>query len=299
MVVRVVVPGLGAVEGAVVVVLVVGAVRRTVVVVAGVRTVGVTAPHAADVGHRSQGLRLDRGRFRLRRGRGDRLRFRRGLRLGLHRRRGPDCRRVVGLFVVVLVVVTGLGAVEGAIMVVLIIRAVHGAVVVVAGVRAVGIGTPHPGHKGHGARLRRRLLWSSARRLAAASGQQEYQCQQADPNLIVPHMDEDMPALYSAADLFVFPSLYEGFGIPVIEAQACGTPVLASSGSALPEVGGDGAVYVEPYDIEDISNGILQVLQNPALMEQLRQNGLSNARRFSWRTSAEHLDRVIEKAVSE
>ena len=187
MVVRVVVPGLGAVEGAVVVVLVVGAVRRTVVVVAGVRTVGVTAPHAADVGHRSQGLRLDRGRFRLRRGRGDRLRFRRGLRLGLHRRRGPDCRRVVGLFVVVLVVVTGLGAVEGAIMVVLIIRAVHGAVVVVAGVRAVGIGTPHPGHKGHGARLRRRLLWSSARRLAAASGQQEYQCQQADPNLIVPH----------------------------------------------------------------------------------------------------------------
>ena len=111
--------------------------------------------------------------------------------------------------------------------------------------------------------------------------------------------DEDMPALYSAADLFVFPSLYEGFGIPVIEAQACGTPVLASSGSALPEVGGDGAVYVDPYDIEDISNGILQVLQNPALMEQLRQNGLSNARRFSWRTSAEHLDRVIEKAVSE
>lgn len=111
--------------------------------------------------------------------------------------------------------------------------------------------------------------------------------------------DEDMPALYSAADLFVFPSLYEGFGIPVIEAQACGTPVLTSNGSALPEVGGDEAVYVDPYDIEDISNGILQVLQNPALMEQLRQNGLSNARRFSWRTSAEQLDKVIEKAMSE
>ena len=231
------------------VVLVVGAVRRTVVVVAGVRTVGVTAPHAADVGHRSQGLRLDHGRLRLRRG--DRLRFRRGLRLGLHRRRWLDCRRVVRLLVVVLVVVagvravqravvvvlivravrrtvvvvvrvravgvlaphpgdeahrnrgrglrmtglvvvsgvvvTGLGAVEGAIMVVLIIRAVHGAVVVVAGVRAVGIGAPHPGHKGHGTRLRRGLLWSAARRLAAASGQQEYQRQQADPNLIVPH----------------------------------------------------------------------------------------------------------------
>ena len=64
--------------------------------------------------------------------------------------------------------------------------------------------------------------------------------------------DEDMAALYSAADAFLFPTLYEGFGIPVIEAQSCGTPVLTSNVSSLPEVGGDAAVYVDPYDVEDI-----------------------------------------------
>lgn len=109
--------------------------------------------------------------------------------------------------------------------------------------------------------------------------------------------DEDMPALYSAADLFLFPTLYEGFGIPVIESQACGTPVLTSNCSSLPEVGGDTAVYVDPYSIEDISDGILRILQDPALAKELTQKGLQNARRYSWQASAQRLDGIVEKVI--
>lgn len=109
--------------------------------------------------------------------------------------------------------------------------------------------------------------------------------------------DEDMPALYSAASLFAFPTLYEGFGIPVLEAQACGTPVLTSDCSALPEVGGDGAFYVDPYDVESIFNGIQTVLTDRSLAQKLVQRGLQNVKRFSWERSAQRLDEIIEREV--
>lgn len=109
--------------------------------------------------------------------------------------------------------------------------------------------------------------------------------------------DGDMPALYSAADLFAFPTLYEGFGIPVIEAQACGTPVLTSNTSALPEVGGEGAVYVDPYDEGEICRGLLRILEDPDLALELREAGLRNAARFSWEASAERLNEIVERAV--
>lgn len=109
--------------------------------------------------------------------------------------------------------------------------------------------------------------------------------------------DEDMPALYSAASLFVFPTLYEGFGIPIVEAQSCGTPVLTSNSSSLPEVGGNGALYVDPYDEEEIKSGILRILKDRELSQLLIQRGLENAKRFSWRKSAEILDEIIEKEV--
>ena len=111
--------------------------------------------------------------------------------------------------------------------------------------------------------------------------------------------DEDMSALYSAASLFVFPTLYEGFGIPVLEAQVCGTPVLASNCSAIPEVGGEGALYVNPYDVEDIGRGILKVLRDPDLAERLVEKGYRNAERFSWQDSAERLNRMLEKEVEQ
>lgn len=109
--------------------------------------------------------------------------------------------------------------------------------------------------------------------------------------------DEDMPTLYSAADLFLFPTMYEGFGIPVVEAQACGTPILTSNCSALLEVGGDAAVFVNPYDVEDISRGMLRVLQDPALAESLAEKGLQNVKRFSWEDSARKLNELIEATV--
>lgn len=109
--------------------------------------------------------------------------------------------------------------------------------------------------------------------------------------------DEDMPALYSAASLFAFPTLYEGFGIPVLEAQSCGVPVLTSKCSSLPEVGGDGAFYVNPYDVESISDGIRAILTDSVLSQSLIRQGLRNVKRFSWESSARRLDEIIEKEV--
>ena len=110
--------------------------------------------------------------------------------------------------------------------------------------------------------------------------------------------DEDMPALYSAASLFAFPTLYEGFGIPIIEAQQCGVPVLASNTSSLPEVGGaDGACYVDPLSAEDISRGLRAVLCDHALSEALVTKGYENAKRFDWNASSERLNTIIEKVI--
>lgn len=109
--------------------------------------------------------------------------------------------------------------------------------------------------------------------------------------------DEDMAALYSAASLFVFPTLYEGFGIPVLEAQICGVPVLTSNCSSLPEVGGNGAYYVDPYSEEEIAVGIKRLLSEPELAKKLIQLGKENVKRFSWEKSAKCLEEIIEKEV--
>ena len=112
--------------------------------------------------------------------------------------------------------------------------------------------------------------------------------------------DEDMPALYSAARLFAFPTLYEGFGIPMIEAQLCGVPVLASNTSSLPEVGGvDGACYVDPLSCEDICRGMREVLCDAAVSAKLVANGTKNAARFDWNASAERLNTIVEKVIHE
>ena len=111
--------------------------------------------------------------------------------------------------------------------------------------------------------------------------------------------DEDMSALYSAAELFLFPTLYEGFGIPVVEAQRCGTPVVTSGSSSLPEIGGEGALYVDPLDAEDICGGMLKVLGDRTLAEKLVKAGYENAKRFSWQRSAERLNEIIEREVQE
>ena len=110
--------------------------------------------------------------------------------------------------------------------------------------------------------------------------------------------DGDMPALYSGAGLFAFPTLYEGFGIPVLEAQRCGVPVVTSSCSSLPEAAGDGAQYADPYDVESIAEAMRSVLEDKVLAAALVEKGYANARRFSWQASAEKLNEVIEREVS-
>ena len=97
--------------------------------------------------------------------------------------------------------------------------------------------------------------------------------------------DETLAALYRLAAVFVFPSLYEGFGLPPLEAMASGTPVVTSNVSSLPEVAGDAAVLVDPYDVGSIVNGVRRVLTDPQLAGEMRRKGLIRARDFSWERS--------------
>ncbi len=97
--------------------------------------------------------------------------------------------------------------------------------------------------------------------------------------------DDTLAILYRLAAVFVFPSLYEGFGLPPLEAMASGTPVVTSNVSSLPEVAGDAAVLVDPYDVGSIVQGVQRVLTDPALAQQLRMKGLVRAREFSWERS--------------
>ncbi len=96
---------------------------------------------------------------------------------------------------------------------------------------------------------------------------------------------ETLAVMYRLAGVFVFPSLYEGFGLPPLEAMASGTPVVTSNVSSLPEVAGDAALLVDPYDPDAIADGIYRVLTDEALRRGLRQKGLARARQFSWEAS--------------
>jgi glycosyltransferase involved in cell wall biosynthesis len=97
--------------------------------------------------------------------------------------------------------------------------------------------------------------------------------------------DDTLAVLYRLAGVFVFPSLYEGFGLPPLEAMASGTPVVTSNISSLPEVVGEAAVLVDPYDVASIVDGIRRVLTDPDLATDLRKKGLLRAREFSWERS--------------
>ena len=98
--------------------------------------------------------------------------------------------------------------------------------------------------------------------------------------------DEDLSALYSSADVMTFPSLYEGFGLPVLEAMACGVPVLASNTSCLPEVAGGAAVFVNPRNVEAMSDALLKLVSNVDLRKTLREKGFERVEQFRWQSSA-------------
>ncbi len=116
-----------------------------------------------------------------------------------------------------------------------------------------------------------------------------------DTVVFIPNVDEaDLPALYSGAEVFVFPSLYEGFGLPIVEAMACGTPVICSNVSSMPEVAGDAARMVNPYDSAALARALQQILTTPSLQEDLRQHGLRQASTFSWQRTASETLAVYE-----
>jgi glycosyltransferase involved in cell wall biosynthesis len=110
--------------------------------------------------------------------------------------------------------------------------------------------------------------------------------------------DEDLPALYNAADLFVYPSIYEGFGLPPLEAMQCGTPVITSNTSSLPEVVGDAGIMVNPYDVDELANKMYEVLTNDGLREELSKKGLERAKLFSWKKCAEEHLKVYEEVYN-
>lgn len=109
--------------------------------------------------------------------------------------------------------------------------------------------------------------------------------------------DADLPTIYSAAELFVFPSLYEGFGLPPLEAMACGTPVICSNAASLPEVVGDGGILLEPCDVRALTEAIGRVLTDEHLRADLRTRGLAQARKFSWEHAARATLAVYQKVV--
>lgn len=104
-----------------------------------------------------------------------------------------------------------------------------------------------------------------------------------------------LPALYSAADAFVLPSFYEGFGLPVLEAMHCGCPAIVSDRASLPEVAGEAGCYVNPDDIRSIADAMLRVAGDEALRENMRSRGLTQAARFSWDRCAAETLAVYEK----
>lgn len=110
--------------------------------------------------------------------------------------------------------------------------------------------------------------------------------------------EEELVALYQAASLYVFPSLYEGFGLPVLEAMRCGTPVIASKSSCIPEIcGEDNALFFDPYDPDDMANSIRKAWMDPGLQKDLRDRGLRHSRKFSWEDMAQRTLQVYESVL--
>jgi len=107
--------------------------------------------------------------------------------------------------------------------------------------------------------------------------------------------DGDLVELYRAAALFAFPSLYEGFGLPIVEAMACGTPVLTSNNSSLAEIGGDAVYQVDPANRDSIAEGIVQMLTHPQLAQELAARGLQQSRQYNWDSVAQKVMEGYEK----
>lgn len=110
--------------------------------------------------------------------------------------------------------------------------------------------------------------------------------------------NKELIAMYSMADCLLYPSIYEGFGLPILEAQACGCPVITSNTSACPETAGEGARLVDPHNVEDVKKAMLEIADSEETRQELIENGYENCKRFSWKKSAEQLLGVFEAVAS-
>ncbi len=107
--------------------------------------------------------------------------------------------------------------------------------------------------------------------------------------------DLELVTLYSMTDIFAFPSFYEGFGVPLIEAMACGAPVITSNTSALPEVAQDAALFVNPYNIDALADALTRLTNDGSLQEELRQKGYKRVEHYTWARSAQRMLAVYQK----
>jgi glycosyltransferase involved in cell wall biosynthesis len=110
---------------------------------------------------------------------------------------------------------------------------------------------------------------------------------------------EDLSSLYSGAKCFVFPSLYEGFGLPILEAMKCGCPVVTSNLSSMPEVAGEAGILIDPLDTKKIAGGINQVISDKATTESLRKKGFEQVKKFSWEKTAEQTLKIYQQAFQQ
>ena len=136
--------------------------------------------------------------------------------------------------------------------------------------------------------------WMYEEIFAAAESSQKYRSRLIFTGYVA---DEDLAALYSGAAAFVFPSLYEGFGLPALEAMQCGTPVITSNTTSLPEVAGRAALLVDPVDSDQLCEAMSTILSNHALREELARKGLKRAQQFSWKRCADLTAELYETAA--
>jgi glycosyltransferase involved in cell wall biosynthesis len=118
-----------------------------------------------------------------------------------------------------------------------------------------------------------------------------------DVNFLGYVKDEELPILYGRADFFVYPSLYEGFGLPILEAMACGTPVITSDCSSMPEVAGEAALLVDPLDVEALAEKMLELVSDKELAASLRARGIERAGRFTWEKTARQTVALYKRTI--
>jgi len=111
--------------------------------------------------------------------------------------------------------------------------------------------------------------------------------------------DEDLPALFTAATLFVYPSVYEGFGLPPLEAMACGTPCLVSNLTSIPEVAGPAARQVDAYDVAGMARALDELIGDASLLARMRETGLSHVKRFTWDATALRTNEILQRFTDE